>query len=126
MQQAHFFYLQTLNICFLLQILLVGPSSCGAPQDQEKPGSFPVEAGELRRPVGPAENRQDAPNYCAISPATQNDPPGRYFISYLLSKAAFLLEATLKVTFFSQIPLVMIQIDPPQRVSYAVFFEHHK
>lgn len=121
MQQAHFFYLQTLNICFLLQILLVGPSSCGAPQDQEKPGSFPVEAGELRRPVGPAENRQDAPNYCAISPATQNDPPGRYFISYLLSKAAFLLEATLKVTFFSQIPLEMIQIDPPQRVSYAVF-----
>lgn len=38
-----------------------------------------MEAGELRRPVGPAENGQDAPDYFTLSSATQNLPAGCHF-----------------------------------------------
>lgn len=38
-----------------LQSLLLGSRCCGAPQGQEKFRSVPVEAGELRRPAGSAQ-----------------------------------------------------------------------
>ena len=47
--------MQTLTLGFWLQVLPVGLSCCGAPQDQDESGSVSVEAGELRRPVGSAE-----------------------------------------------------------------------
>lgn len=56
------------------QGFLLGSRCCGAPQSQKKFGSVPVEAGELGRPAGSAQQRQDAADHHKLSPAAPHDP----------------------------------------------------
>lgn len=66
-----------------LQSFLLGSRCCGAPQGQEKFRSLPVEAGELGRPAGSAQQWQDAADHCALSPAAQHAPWGSCLVSCL-------------------------------------------
>lgn len=64
-----------------LQVVVVGPRSCGASQNQEEPGGLSVEAVELKRCADAAESRHDDPNYVKVPTEPQNLPSGSYFES---------------------------------------------